>query len=50
MSDDLETRYDELYDKAVSRLLDKTDMDICEWLTEDEREEFYSIQKKLFGY
>jgi len=45
-----EERYYELYDKAIARMLDKTDTDVGEWMPDDEREEFYKLQEKLFGY
>ena len=43
----LQERYDELYDKAVSRYLDKTDFDITEWLSDNENLEFMRLEYKL---
>jgi succinate dehydrogenase flavin-adding protein (antitoxin of CptAB toxin-antitoxin module) len=42
-------RYEELYELAVSRYLDKTDWDIYEWLDDDEKEEYESLCKKFNG-
>ena len=39
-----EKRYEELYDKAVRKYLDKTDWDISEWLTKREWQEFKNLQ------
>ena len=39
-----EKRYEELYDKAVRKYLDKTDWDISEWLTKKEWNEFKKLQ------
>lgn len=39
-----EKRYEELYDKAVRRYLDKTDFDISEWLEPKEWKEFKKLQ------
>jgi len=38
--------YNILFERAVSRYLDKTDFDVFEWLFDDEREEFNRIRKK----
>jgi hypothetical protein len=40
-----EKRYEELYEKAVRRYLDKTDWDISEWLTKKEYKEFKYLQE-----
>jgi len=37
-------RYNELYQEAVNRYLDKTDWDISEWLSEADYKEFKSYQ------
>lgn len=42
-------RYDELYDKAIARYLDKTDWDISEWMNDKEWLEFKELSCKLFG-
>lgn len=42
-----EERYEELYEKAVQRYLDKTDWDISEWLTLKEWKEFKKLQDNL---
>ena len=38
-----EERYEELYQKAVNRYLDKTDWDMSEWLEPEEWEEFKQL-------
>ena len=40
-----EKRYEELYEKAVRRYLDKTDWDISEWLDKKEYKEFKKLQE-----
>lgn len=44
LTPDQQERYNELYDQAVSRYLDKTDFDISEWLSDEEYKEFQSYQ------
>ncbi len=42
-------RYNELYDKAINRYLDKTDFDVCEWLIKNESEELQRLMDKEQG-
>ena len=44
-----EERYEELYDKARNRCLDKIDWDVCDWLTDAEAEEFVELSKAIYG-
>ena len=39
-----EARYEELYEKAVRRYLDKTDWNISDWLDKKEYKEFKKLQ------
>ncbi len=40
-----EKRYEQLYDKAIRRYLDKTDWDISGWLNKKEYKEFKRLQE-----
>lgn len=44
LTPDQQERYNELYDLAISRYLDKTDWDISEWLSDADYKEFQSLQ------
>lgn len=36
-------RYDELFEQAINRYLDKTDFDVYDWIYEDEKQEFEEL-------
>jgi len=43
----IKDRYYELYEEAVTRMLNKTDFDATEWLDEDEEKEFLQLQDEI---
>lgn len=42
-------RYQELYEMAITVMLDKTDFDATDWLDEADTKEFMALQTKIFG-
>ena len=42
-------RYDELYEKAINRYLDKMDFDACEFLEPEESEELADLIRREQG-
>lgn len=44
---DADKRYKEIYEKAVSRYLEKTDFDISTWLSDEEYNEFEVLREEL---
>jgi len=45
----IEEKYKELYEKAISRMLNKTDFDATEWLNKDEKNDFLNYQDAIFN-
>jgi len=43
-------RYEELYQEAVGRYLNKIDWDITDWLDDDEVTEYAKLHKEIHGY
>lgn len=46
---DEQNRYEELYEMAITVMLDKTDFSATEWLDEADSKEFMKLQNKIFG-
>ena len=44
---EMHNRYEELFQSAVSRVLDKMDIDIYEWMDESEVKEYITLEYKL---
>jgi hypothetical protein len=42
-------RYQELYEMAITVMLDKTDFDPTQWLDEADTKEFLELQNKIHG-
>ena len=41
--DEAEKRYEDLRERAICRVLDKMDLDLEEWLEDEDREEYISL-------
>jgi hypothetical protein len=42
-------RMDEIYEEGVARYLDKTDFDVSNWLTDEEKKEYKLLYLKMNG-